>query len=176
VFIEEIASDALQILPQTLMGYNKTTKLLIRGIVENILRHVYFHDHPVEFGRMNRDSKWYLTKDKLFEYALIHPLFIATEPKFDAINRLSSLYSELSAAVHGRRVRDLEMRVALNRIVYVEPETEVVAGLTERCAEAANFVLAMFHRGQIMYFEGDDRRIILRTIPPRARTIWREYE
>jgi hypothetical protein len=31
VFIEEIASDALQVLPQVLMGYSKTAKLLIRG-------------------------------------------------------------------------------------------------------------------------------------------------
>ena len=30
-FIEEIASDALQILPQVLMGYNKTVKLLARA-------------------------------------------------------------------------------------------------------------------------------------------------
>ena len=40
VFIEEIASDALQILPQIMMGYSKTAKLLIRGISENGL-------HPV---------------------------------------------------------------------------------------------------------------------------------
>jgi hypothetical protein len=176
VFIEEIASDALQVLPQTLMGYNKATKFLIRGIVENVLRHVYFHDHPIEFGRMNRDAKWYLTMEKLFEYPLIHPLFIATEPRFDAINRLSSLYSELSAGVHGRKVKDLEMRRALNRIAYSEPETRRVTDLIERCAEAANFMLAMFHRGQLMYFQSDDRRIILRTIPPRARAIWREHE
>jgi len=39
VFVEEIASDALQILPQVLMGYGKTVKLLTRGIVENTLRH-----------------------------------------------------------------------------------------------------------------------------------------
>ena len=60
VFIEEVASDALQILPQTLMGYGKTAKLLTRGVIENTLRHIYFSDHPVEFLRMNRDRKWYV--------------------------------------------------------------------------------------------------------------------
>src|SRR6266404_2741112 len=58
VFIEEIAFDALQVLPQVLMGFSKTTKLLVRGIVENTLRHIYFSDHPVEFLRMNRGKKW----------------------------------------------------------------------------------------------------------------------
>src|SRR5712692_9858678 len=38
VFIEELASDALQILPQAFMGYNKASKLLIRGVIENVWR------------------------------------------------------------------------------------------------------------------------------------------
>src|SRR5208337_5661046 len=63
VFVEEIASDALQILPQALMGYGKTAKLLTRGIIENTLRHLYFSDHPIEFARMNREAKWYLTME-----------------------------------------------------------------------------------------------------------------
>src|SRR5271157_5643982 len=46
VFIEEIASDALQILPQVMMGFGKTANLLVRGIIENTLRHLYFSDHP----------------------------------------------------------------------------------------------------------------------------------
>lgn len=61
VFIEEIASDALQILPQVLAGYSKTAKLLIRGVSENALRHIYFSDHLIEFIRMNREGKWYQT-------------------------------------------------------------------------------------------------------------------
>jgi hypothetical protein len=176
VFIEEIASDALQILPQILVGYTKTTKLLIRGIIENLLRHTYFHDHPVEFERMNRDTKWYVPIDKLFEYQNLHPLFMATERQFDAINRLSTLYSDLSAGVHGRTVKDLEMRTALNRIRYADLDARTVTELVGRCAEATNFLLAMFHRDQLLRFTADDRRIILRTIPPRARRSWREYE
>src|ERR1700674_4341730 len=65
VFIEEIASDALQILPQCLMGYGKTTKLLTRGIVENVLRHLYFSDHAIEFHKMNQEQKWFLTMAEL---------------------------------------------------------------------------------------------------------------
>src|ERR1700683_2241191 len=92
VFVEEIASDALQILPQVLAGYSKTAKLLIRGVAENALRHIYFSDHPVEFFRMNREGKWYLTIEQLCEYAKWHPAFFATEKKFDAINQISSIY------------------------------------------------------------------------------------
>jgi hypothetical protein len=172
VFIEEIASDALQILPQVLMGYGKTAKLLIRGIVENTLRHLYFSDHPIEFERMNREQKWYVGMEDLFNYARIHPAYLHTESKFDALNQLSSLHNELSAGVHGRQVQDLEMRVALKKIAYSQPEASKLAQLVERCAQSANFALAVFHQERLAHFQPEDRRIILQTIPPRGRQVW----
>jgi hypothetical protein len=174
VFIEEIASDALQILPQALMGYSKTTKLVTRGIVENVLRHIYYADHPVEFERMNREQKWFMTMESLFEYAKIHPVFTATEPKFDAIARLRNLYSDLSAGVHGSKVRDLEMRIALNKIKYEPATVHAEMLLVERCAESVNFLLAAFNQEKMDRFPLDDQRIILRTMPPRARQVWRD--
>jgi hypothetical protein len=172
VFIEEIASDALQVLPQALMGYGKTTKLLTRGVVENTLRHLYFSDHPIEFARMNKEKKYFLTTEELFEYLLKHPLFIETEPSFDAVNRLSSLYSELSAGVHGRKVQDLEMRISLNKIVFSQSAFENHDAIVRRCAEAANFLLATFHKEQVRSFQREDRQIVLGTMCPQARQVW----
>lgn len=172
VFVEEIASDAIQILPQILMGYAKTAKLLTRGVVENTLRHVYFTDHPVEFKRMNMDAKWYMAVEGLFEYLRKHPTFIDTEAKFDAINRLSTLYDELSAGVHGRRVVDFDTKTALSKITLDLDSLEKQMELTERCAAAACFLLAVFHRDKVHSFPMEDRRIILRSMPAVARTIW----
>ncbi len=56
---------------------------------------------------MNREPKWYVRLEDLFDYAKIHPAFLRTESRFDAINRLASLHSDLSAGVHGRQVQDL---------------------------------------------------------------------
>ena len=175
VFIEEIASDALQVLPQVLMGYSKTAKLLIRGIIENTFRHLYFLDHPIEFARMNRDAKWYLTMETLMEYPKTHPIFLESETKFDALNRLSSLYSELSGGIHGRTVQDLEMRIALTKITYDQDAMRKQVDLTEKCAEAVNFLLAMFHHERVRGFQTEDRRIILRTMAPRARQVCQDF-
>jgi hypothetical protein len=172
VFINEIASDALQILPQTLMGYGKTASLLTRGIIENTLRHVYFSDHPVEFFRMNRDNWWFMTMEELFKYVKLHPLFVDSEPKFDAINRLNSLYSELSADIHGRTVNDLEMRIALKKIAYDNSAATKQSLAIGKCAALANFMLAIFHREKLASFQAEDRRVILRTMPTRARQVW----
>ena len=173
VFIEEIASDALQILPQALMGCGKTTKLLTRGIIENAMRHIYFLDHPVEFERMNREHKWYPGTDDLFAYPRIHPAFLDMLDEFDALSRLKSLYDELSAGVHGRRVKDLEMRAALADIAFEAHVFQEQVVMTERCAESVNFLLATFHREQISAFHSEDQRVILRAMPARARQIWR---
>jgi hypothetical protein len=171
VFIEEIASDALQILPQVAMGFTKPTKLLVRGIIENVLRHVYFSDHPIEFARMNASDKWYVSVTELFEYIRIHPLFRATEVSFDAITRLENLYDDLSAGVHGRAVRDFQMKVALSKIVYENSMGEREAVLAARCAEAANFVIAAFHLDQFRGLAVEDRRVLLHTMPPKARQV-----
>jgi hypothetical protein len=173
-FIEEIASDALQILPQVLLGYGKTVKLLTRGIIENTLRHVYFSDHPVEFQKMNQESKWFVLTADLFTYIRSHPKLMLTEKRFDAINRLSSLYSELSAGVHGQAVADLEMRISLEKISYVDASAKKDAALVERCASASNFLLAVFHGQKVARFQSEDQLIILQTMPPRARKVWRE--
>lgn len=175
-FIEEIASDALQVLPQVMMGYIKTANLLIRGIIENTLRHLYFSDHPIEFARMNREGKWFMSMENLLEYPKIHPVFIKSEPRFDAINRLSTLNSELSAGIHGRTVRDLEMRTALNKIKYREDVVTKQRERVEKCTEAVNFALAMFHRDKMRAFQVEDQRIILRTVPALARKVWNEFD
>jgi hypothetical protein len=161
VFVEEIASDALQILPQVLLGYGKTAKLLIRGIIENSFRHLYFSDHPIEFERMNREHKWYMQFEDLLAYAKTHPAFLHTESRFDAINRLGSLYSDLSAGIHGRQVQDLEMRIALKKISYSQVDAQKMTQFVERCAQSANFLLAVFHQQRLARFEVQDRRIIL---------------
>lgn len=172
VFIEEIASDALQILPQVLVGYGKTTKLLTRGVLENTLRHLYFSDHPIEYLKMNREHKWYMSVDELLNYVLDIPTFHKNEHGFDVANRTKGLYSDLSAGVHGRRMQDLEMRVALRAITYEEEAVKAEVAFIERSAEVANYMLAMFHRDKMKVFQGEDRRIILQTMCPKARQVW----
>lgn len=176
VFLEEIASDALQILPQVLMGYGKTSKLLIRGIIENTLRHIYFSDHPIEYGHMNRDKKWYVNLDELSDYAKKHPHFCRTEQKFNAIDQLSSLYSDLSGGVHGRTVRDLEMRTALRKIRYDEAAAGAELSYLRKTTAAVNFLIAIFHSSEVRRFSTEDRRVILRSMPKNARETWSDHE
>lgn len=173
-FLEEIASDALQVLPQVMLGYGKTTKLLCRSILENCLRFIYYYDHPIEFEIMNREHKWYIGVDKLLEYMKMHPKFIEAEAGFDAIARTSSLYSDLSAGIHGRRVVDLEMKTALSKISFSKSAAERETITIQCCSECTNFLLSIQNRAQLQAFTTIDRSIILRSMPPAARRAWRD--
>jgi hypothetical protein len=169
VFIEEIASDAVQILPQLATGFVKPFKLLARGFVENTLRHIYFIDHRIEFEKMNRLPKWYVSVEELFDYALDHPLLRDAEKQFDAINRMKMLYTDLSAAVHGRRVQDFQMKIALSKITYDDALFVEEAKTLARCTEAVNFTLASFHLTQFRSFDLPDRKIILSSLSQSAK-------
>lgn len=171
VFLDEVASDALQVLPQALMGYRKTTTLLIRGLTENLLRHIYFSDHPVEFQRINRDKRWFIQTEDLFDYIKQHPTYYDTEKKFDAINRLKTLYHDLSAGLHGQKVTHLELRRSLREIRFEQSVFDEQVLSLKKCAEATNFLLSAFHIERFRKFPQETRMIILRTMPPKARQI-----
>jgi hypothetical protein len=117
-----------------------------------------------------------MSVEDLFEYARMHPDLCRAESKFDALNRIKSLYSELSEGIHGRRVADLEMRTALEKIVYEEQAATKHVSLVERCAEASNFLLSIYQRNRFAAFDLEDRRIILGTMTARARNIWSEID
>jgi hypothetical protein len=174
-FVDEIASDALQILPQVMIGFSKTAKLLMRGVIENTLRHVYFSDHPVEFAVMNRDKKWYMEMKELLDYAKEHPDYILSEPKFDALAKLRSLYSELSGGVHGGKVSNLEMRAALAHIKFDMTAATKEAVSLEKVVEACNFMMAIFHREQLRRFAEADRRAILQSMSRKARQVYGDF-
>ena len=103
-----------------------------------------------------------------------HPAFLESERKFDAINKFICLYGDLSGGVHGRTMKDLEMRIALKKIKYSPVAATKDVDLIEQCVAAANFLLASFHREKMSHFQVEDRRIILLTMPPRARRAWQE--
>ncbi len=171
VFVQEIASDAFQILPQSLMGYNKTTLLLVRSVIENVLRHVYYYDHEVEFEKLNEEADWYFAVRDLFPYVLGHPKFRDYEKKYDAICRLKNLYHELSAHVHGMKAIHLEMRAGLRSIVPDQATMQEHAALLKRCAEAANFLLVVFHRKVFQPKPDEETAPVMSVIPSKARRV-----
>ncbi len=168
-FINEMASDALQVLPHVCVGFSKTARLLVRGMVENLVRYIYFVDHPVEFDRLHGPQKWFPFFKDLSEYAQNHPHFDGDTLWRQALVDLSSIYSELSESVHGQRVTDLEMRSEISSVQLVAVTAETEATLVKRAATSINLVLAMFHSDQYLNLSAEEKRIVSRNFSKPMR-------
>ncbi len=171
-YLQEMASDAVQYIPQLLSGYSKTTSLLTRCITEDVLRHIYFKDHPIEFIRDNAVEEWHMSIKDLFEYALHHPTLSIADKKQRPIADLKTVYSELSRAVHASKVVHHEMRRALADIKMSPDAVRKHAALLERTTGAANFALMILHREQFHRWAPAERAIVLRTLPQPYRQAW----
>jgi hypothetical protein len=170
--LDEIASDAVQILPQVAMGFLKSVALLLRGVIENAARHIYYTDHPVEFDRANTGRRWFVPTTDLFEYLNEHPVFAATERRFAAISQLRNVYDQLSADVHGRTVAHLQMRRALSSFRFDGTVFRSHLRRIEQGVEAVNFLLLIFHQQRVRSFPVESRRTILTTLRSEARRIF----
>lgn len=171
VFLNEAASDAIQVLPSVLLGLQKSSMLLTRGIIENILRHVYFADHRIEFQRMNAKAAWFITPEELFEYAREHPVLQKAEKEFDSLGRLRGLYRQLSANVHGGRLVDLRLHKAIKEIQFSGADLEHAHTMVKKTAESVNVVLFLFNEDKANRIPMQLRRFILLSMPKNARKI-----
>ena len=171
VFLNEISSDAIQILPLGLQGYRRPTLILIRSIIENCCRHIYFSDHPIEFILANQEKKWFISQEELFKYLNRHPLLKKSQKRLPAINKLQTLYDDLSAKIHGRKIQHFEMRRALTQISFNQAEFEELKKYVKRCSASVNFLFMLYHQEATQKFQEEFKRIILRTMPPEARQI-----
>lgn len=170
VFVDELASDALHVIPLVARGFRKPTLLALRGILEASLRHIYFADHPVEFWRSNNET-WFIEPRELFDYARAHPVLGPAEERFDAIARARALYRELSSSVHGEAVKSMQLNKSLAALRPSEALLDYVATLTARTVVTANFLLAVFQAVRFSRMAPEHRQIIVMTLPKAARRV-----
>ena len=173
VFLQELASDAVQILRQSVSGYRKTVLLLVRCVIEDAIRHVYYWDHRVEFERMHRDPKWFVGSDELIDYLKTHPLYAPVRGRYDAPALLKDAYRRLSEDIHGRTVRHLEMRRTLSDVRYKEEAVRELGDRLRRVVEPVTFVLLRFHEPRVDRCPVEWRRTLIRTVPRSVRRLWR---
>lgn len=65
IFLAEIQSDYLQLIPLVLSGYEKLAMILLRDILENTLKFIYYFHHPIEFIQLEEKNKNYIFFEEL---------------------------------------------------------------------------------------------------------------
>lgn len=114
VFLMEFASDALHLLHALLVGDRRSGHLYLRSCIENVWRHIYFKDHPVEYRWANSDSGLYQSMDDLRSYCKKSD---ELDPRLQkSLDRIASGYRKLSGFVHSSGESSLQLHGMLSEI------------------------------------------------------------
>lgn len=169
VFLKEIASDCIQILPLTSFGFRKAPMVLLRGAIENCLRYVYFIDHPIEFEWMNDpNKKWFLQPSEFFSYMKEHPKLVDINQEFQLTQKLQSSYDSLCKIVHGSRVENMQMVDALSKVVLDKSLVLTQSSIVEETLSCVNLAMWILNHPRTGFSRSDDR-IVKRAMTTAAR-------
>ena len=102
LFLKEMRSDAISSIILVLSGHNKASAHYLRNIIENVVRLIYFADHPIEYIQLY-DSEF--RKDEMsfkcyFQYLVNHPIVGQHTKALNVVDKLINAYSETSRYVH----------------------------------------------------------------------------
>lgn len=169
LFLIETASDAQANILASSQGLFRATAFLQRAICENIVRHFYFTDHPIEFSRTIIEGKERPTTDTLFSEARKHPMISPFLSNFDAVELLHSHYTELCKYVHASTVSNMELSEFLEN--FELNETQLVASTNHLLGihHSSNFLLLVFHRNRTGRFTDETFRFLLQNITKEGR-------
>ena len=107
VFLKEFSSDGIHLLHTLLVGDLRGGHFYLRSAVENVWRHVYFKDHPVEYRWANLDAQVYQSIDDIRSYCKKTDEIDARLHK--SLDRIAGGYRKLSEFVHSSGTPSLQL-------------------------------------------------------------------
>lgn len=163
--LSEMKSDAFQVIPVCLMGYRKLSYLLLRALIENSLRYVYYYHHEIEYANLDRFPKQYTTIKELSKYIQQHPHLRGALKQYDFATELTDKYFELSRVVHGATIKNMQLARGLSTIVYNESLVSEIADQLAGITKLVVFLICRFHRDRFTKLRDDFRRVMISNMP-----------
>lgn len=118
IFLSEIQSDYLQMMSLVLKGYEKLAMILLRDILENTLKFIYYFDHPIEFTLLEDKNNNYIWFEELNKYVSEHPDIKNHSQKLQLLSRVKTKYSELSKYIHSKDGNYMQLMKYLKQIKF----------------------------------------------------------
>ena len=175
-YLDEIRSDCVQAIPLLLMGYKKPTSLLIRGLIENSLKHIYFYHHPIELQRLFNEDKYYISMEDFYKYLYHHPTFIKQIKKFDFPHRLRETYREYSLLVHGKKLDSLQLYKSMTQIKFDRDFLIQYCIDLKQIGNIVNFMFVLFYKNEFDTYRKNYKTIILNNINSQQKKLLHEIE
>ena len=111
VFLTEFSSDAIHLMHALLVGDVRGGRFYFRSVVENVWRHVYYKDHPVEYRWLNSESQSFSRIEELRSYCTRTDEIDGRLEK--SLQRIASGYQKLSRFVHSSKATSFQLQTKL---------------------------------------------------------------
>lgn len=164
IFLDEILSDAIQILPLLLRGYNKVATYLLRDILENCLKYVYYYDHKIELLWIESGEKYILTIDEFVQYLERHPLISNHFTPLKLKDKIKTLYSNLSKVIHSSSSKHMQLIKYLEEVKYDQLCCQEYFSSFEQVTDIVVTVIILFNCERFNRLPIDERRLVLNSI------------
>jgi len=119
-FLLELRSDAIHMLYVLIAGDVRGAKFYLRSCVENLWRHTYFREHPVESRWLQTRPSFFLTIEDLRQYCSKRSESPAAASRCQ--KRLADGYAELCRLVHSTAITTMTLDASF---------TDIRAGILE---------------------------------------------
>ncbi len=126
IFLQEACSDSVHLVHSLFTGDARAAYFYIRSVVENIWRHIFFRDHPVEYAWIHERDGFYLTIEQIREFC--KNTRFAKSFLSESMGNMSSAFSKMSGYVHSTSAASVVLRETLSDIKLSESQSSEIAG------------------------------------------------
>jgi hypothetical protein len=172
-FLKEARSDCIHSILTVLIGCKKAANLLLRGIIENVLRHLYYFDHPIEFTFITQDEEYISFKD-LVAYLRKHPSFRGLIEKCECLEMLQQTYKTTSKFIHAQGLRFMQLSRALKDIKFDQRFFEWYIKKLKVVASNLNLLLVLFHFEDFRSMNPEFKKVVLKILSRKNKKLLSE--
>ena len=159
VFLQELSSDAIHLLHSVLVGDIRAARFYLRSAIENFWRHMYFMDHPIEYGWSINENEYFISIDELRNFC--RKKYENDRSLIVSFQRIEGGYRKLSGFVHGSGAAKLQLEKQLSAIrVSSEPLKEVVHDLRTYGRDIVLLLLVLHANEMAKIYPGEERYVI----------------
>jgi hypothetical protein len=172
-FIREMQTAGHLAAAAAALGCYKLAASGMRTIVESALYYSYFRVHEAELATLLRDERWYMSKQEILDYHVIHTVgFADLQKKISLSEILNPWYSKLSAVIHGQVPGMWHTQKGIAGIKY---EAELAAEVADYFEGATKIVDRLFFstvgRELWSYFSPTAKKSLLHGMSGELKTV-----
>lgn len=160
-FLNELHSDLVLLLVSSILGMKKYAALSSRNCIEDVLRHVYFEHHPIEFIILNESGENRFNVEQSFNYLKDHPTYKKLKGFDNIFGYLKDQYSQQSKLIHATSIRDFQLHKSISQIQISNEGLSKMVNEIIKLIDSLITVIIIFHKQNFYKIHHDHRNLIL---------------